>query len=240
MTRNNAGLSAERIITEALRIIDGQGLRRLTMRRLGDTLQVEAMAIYHHFPLGKEQLFNAIVEYVTDVTRNHGSQTPDEDEATEPAGRTQAWEAEEGDQTHETAPPVDDRPWDERLRVWAHDYRAALLRHSGALALLINRRPESAAAMRTLESHYAAFAEAGLRGSAIVDAAAALDSYVTGAVVHQVRSEGISSPNPAALDGRFPTVAHMAQQVSPDHERSFSAGLEALLTALTRGVAPAV
>ena len=56
MSRNNAGLTEDRIITEALRIIDGQGLRRLTMRRLGDALEVEAMAIYHHFPLGKEQL----------------------------------------------------------------------------------------------------------------------------------------------------------------------------------------
>ncbi|MBB4932062.1 AcrR family transcriptional regulator [Lipingzhangella halophila] len=232
MSRNNAGLSAERIITEALRIIDGQGLRRLTMRRLGDTLQVEAMAIYHHFPLGKEQLFNAIVEYVTDVTRNcESGDAPGEDG--EPADDGPA-EAEE-----EAEPAADDRPWDERLRTWAHDYRAALLRHAGALTLLINRRPESAAAMRALESHYAAFAEAGLRGPAIVDAAAALDSYVTGAVIHQVRSEGLGSPDPAAIDGRFPTVALLAQEAAPDPERSFSAGLDALLAALTRDAEPA-
>ena len=53
MSRNNAGLSRERIVAEALRIIDGMGLRSLTMRRLGDALNVEAMAIYHHFPLGE-------------------------------------------------------------------------------------------------------------------------------------------------------------------------------------------
>lgn len=38
-------LSRERIIEAALHIADSQGLRRLTMRRLGDALEVEAMAI---------------------------------------------------------------------------------------------------------------------------------------------------------------------------------------------------
>ena len=54
-------LSTERIIEAALQIVDGQGLGRLTMRRLGDALEVEAMAIYHHLPHGKEQLLDAAV-----------------------------------------------------------------------------------------------------------------------------------------------------------------------------------
>ncbi|MEV7968624.1 TetR/AcrR family transcriptional regulator C-terminal domain-containing protein [Sphaerisporangium sp. NPDC088356] len=61
-------LSRERIIDAALHIADGQGLRRLTMRRLGDSLQVEAMAIYHHLPRGKEALMDALAEHVTTVT----------------------------------------------------------------------------------------------------------------------------------------------------------------------------
>lgn len=60
-------LSRDRIIDAALRIADGQGLRRLTMRRLGDALQVEAMAIYHHLPRGKEALLDALAEHVTTV-----------------------------------------------------------------------------------------------------------------------------------------------------------------------------
>lgn len=60
-------LSRERIIDAALHIADGQGLRRLTMRRLGDALQVEAMAIYHHLPRGKEALMDALAEHVTTV-----------------------------------------------------------------------------------------------------------------------------------------------------------------------------
>jgi AcrR family transcriptional regulator len=60
-------LSRERIIDAALHIADSQGLRRLTMRRLGDALQVEAMAIYHHLPRGKDALMDALAEHVTAV-----------------------------------------------------------------------------------------------------------------------------------------------------------------------------
>ena len=60
-------LSRERIIDAALHIADSQGLRRLTMRRLGDALQVEAMAIYHHLPRGKDALMDALAEHVTTV-----------------------------------------------------------------------------------------------------------------------------------------------------------------------------
>ncbi|MBB5134360.1 AcrR family transcriptional regulator [Thermocatellispora tengchongensis] len=60
-------LSRERIIDAALEIADSQGLRRLTMRRLGDALQVEAMAIYHHLPGGKEALLDALAQHVTTV-----------------------------------------------------------------------------------------------------------------------------------------------------------------------------
>ncbi|MFB9838686.1 TetR/AcrR family transcriptional regulator [Actinoallomurus acaciae] len=57
-------LTRERIIETALHLIDGQGLGRLTMRRLGDALEVEAMAIYHHLPHGKEQLLEQLIAYV--------------------------------------------------------------------------------------------------------------------------------------------------------------------------------
>ncbi|GIH95554.1 TetR/AcrR family transcriptional regulator C-terminal domain-containing protein [Planobispora siamensis] len=65
-------LSRERIIEAALHIADGQGLRRLTMRRLGDALQVEAMAIYHHLPRGKDALMDALAEHVTAVHAEPG------------------------------------------------------------------------------------------------------------------------------------------------------------------------
>jgi TetR/AcrR family tetracycline transcriptional repressor len=64
MSHPREPLTRDRIIDAALRIVDGQGLSRLTMRRLGDSLEVEAMAIYHHLPRGKEELLDGLVEYV--------------------------------------------------------------------------------------------------------------------------------------------------------------------------------
>lgn len=64
MTTLREPLTRDRIIQAALHIVDGQGLGRLTMRRLGDALQVEAMAIYHHLPRGKEELLDGLVAHV--------------------------------------------------------------------------------------------------------------------------------------------------------------------------------
>jgi TetR/AcrR family transcriptional regulator, tetracycline repressor protein len=71
-------LTRERIIETALHLIDGQGLGRLTMRRLGDSLEVEAMAIYHHLPHGKEQLLEQLIAYVAAHPVARGSGSPRE------------------------------------------------------------------------------------------------------------------------------------------------------------------
>ncbi|HEU5432754.1 MAG TPA: TetR/AcrR family transcriptional regulator C-terminal domain-containing protein [Thermomicrobiales bacterium] len=54
-------LTSERIIDAALRIIDDEGLRALTMRRLGQALGVEAMSLYHHLP-GKAAVLSGVAE----------------------------------------------------------------------------------------------------------------------------------------------------------------------------------
>src|SRR5512139_1127602 len=105
-------LTRDRIIEAALHIVDGQGLSRLTMRRLGDALAVEAMAIYHHLPRGKEQLLDGLIEEVAARPADPG--------ALDAAGGPGAWQ--------------------EALRDWAHGYRARLLLHVGVLPLLLTRR----------------------------------------------------------------------------------------------------
>ncbi|WP_067804271.1 TetR/AcrR family transcriptional regulator C-terminal domain-containing protein [Actinomadura formosensis] len=77
--QHRAPLSTERIIEEALRIVDGQGLGRLTMRRLGDALEVEAMAIYHHLPRGKEQLLDGLVTHVASAPADTSATGPWQD-----------------------------------------------------------------------------------------------------------------------------------------------------------------
>ncbi|WP_407666923.1 TetR/AcrR family transcriptional regulator [Nakamurella alba] len=59
------GLDRRRILGAAIEIIDTDGLRALTMRRVGSRLGVEAMAIYHYIP-GREAMLDGIVEVVID------------------------------------------------------------------------------------------------------------------------------------------------------------------------------
>lgn len=187
MSRNYAGLSRERIILEALHIIAGRGLGGLSMRRLGDALEVEAMAIYHHFPLGKEQLFNAIAAYVTS-----------------PAATGTALVDEEAEEEEAKEPEEDTRPWDVRLTEWADAYRDRLLEFSGALSLLVHRAPRTPSGDATRALIHDALTEAGLGGEDLERAADALHSYCVGAVVHQVRHQDEEdAPDAAESRARF-------------------------------------
>src|SRR5918993_1436066 len=62
---NRRLLGRDQILREAVRFIDAHGRDRLTMRRLGAELGVEAMALYRYIP-GREQLLDGVVETVMD------------------------------------------------------------------------------------------------------------------------------------------------------------------------------
>jgi TetR/AcrR family tetracycline transcriptional repressor len=55
--------SRAEVLEAALRIVDEQGLERLTMRRLGAELGVDPMTVYHHVP-DKAALFDGLIERV--------------------------------------------------------------------------------------------------------------------------------------------------------------------------------
>lgn len=48
-------ISPERAFAAALRIIDGEGLEGLTIRRIGEELKVNGISLYHHFS-GKDEI----------------------------------------------------------------------------------------------------------------------------------------------------------------------------------------
>ncbi|MFD0516865.1 TetR/AcrR family transcriptional regulator [Paractinoplanes durhamensis] len=56
-------LSRERALAAAVALVDAEGLKALTMRRLAAGLGVEAMSLYHHVP-GKEGLLDGLAETV--------------------------------------------------------------------------------------------------------------------------------------------------------------------------------
>jgi AcrR family transcriptional regulator len=58
-----APLTEERVLAAALKLADAGGLEALSMRKLGQALGVEAMAVYYHFA-NKERVLDGIVDLV--------------------------------------------------------------------------------------------------------------------------------------------------------------------------------
>jgi AcrR family transcriptional regulator len=56
-------LTRERVLQAAIRLADQGGIEALSMRKLGQELGVEAMALYYHFA-NKEQVLDGIVDLV--------------------------------------------------------------------------------------------------------------------------------------------------------------------------------
>jgi TetR/AcrR family tetracycline transcriptional repressor len=68
--RPRPALTRERVLGEALRLVDEEGLEALTMRALGGRLGVEAMSLYNHVP-GKRALHEGIAELLwTELERS--------------------------------------------------------------------------------------------------------------------------------------------------------------------------
>jgi AcrR family transcriptional regulator len=64
-TETRTPLNRDRILDAALRLVDEGGLDSLSMRKLGQTLGVEAMSLYNHVA-NKHDVVNGIVDRVAD------------------------------------------------------------------------------------------------------------------------------------------------------------------------------
>ena len=58
-----APLTKDKIIEKALEVLDADGVDGLSMRRLGEALGVEAMALYHYFP-NKDAILDGVLERI--------------------------------------------------------------------------------------------------------------------------------------------------------------------------------
>jgi AcrR family transcriptional regulator len=75
-----APLKREQIVRTALHLVDREGLKALSMRRLGAELGVDPMAVYYHVP-NKQALLDAIVEAVMagiDLSVDHPEDSPEQ------------------------------------------------------------------------------------------------------------------------------------------------------------------
>ncbi len=60
---SDAGLSKQRVVVEAVRLADREGVHGLSMRRLADALGAGAMSLYHYVA-SKEQLIDGMIDIV--------------------------------------------------------------------------------------------------------------------------------------------------------------------------------
>jgi AcrR family transcriptional regulator len=68
-------LSADRIVAEALALVDAEGLEGFSFRILARRLHCEAMSLYHYFP-SKAHLFDAMLEVSIDEMRVPATDQP--------------------------------------------------------------------------------------------------------------------------------------------------------------------
>jgi AcrR family transcriptional regulator len=81
---SDVGLSKQRVVTEAVRLADREGVDRLSMRRLAGALGAGAMSLYHYVA-SKDELLDAMIDVVFEEI-----ELPSEEADWQPAMRQRA------------------------------------------------------------------------------------------------------------------------------------------------------
>jgi AcrR family transcriptional regulator len=195
----SAGLTREAVLRAAVVLADREGLKALSMRRLGAELGVEAMTLYHHLP-SKDALLDGLVEQLVAPL----------------------------------AAPAFGASWQEGLRAYAVDLRAALLAHPNLVPLVASRPAVTAQNLQVLETALEGLGAAGLEPAEGLDVLYAVSGFVLGHVV--TASEGDPVDHLTGIDpAEFPLLAEAAAGVpARDADARFELALDALLSGLGR------
>lgn len=177
-TRRRDVLTREQVLNAALKIIDEEGVEALTMRRLGQALDRNPMAIYRH-AADKDAVLDAVVEQVSagfvgfgtpDARWNGNPKAADPESA---AGRAPDWE--------------------EALRRAAHAFRRVALAHPHVIPLLITRRMSGPLSqrplgtLRPLEELLEVFISAGFDSRGALHAARLFTGFLQGHVQDELQ-----------------------------------------------------
>jgi AcrR family transcriptional regulator len=164
-----SGLDRERILQAALDFIDEQGLAALTMRRLGASLDVEAMALYRYVP-GREDLLDGVVDRVVETL----------------------FDNDDGDDIY----LGDHAGWQDYLVRLAHGVRRIALAHPAVFPLVASRPPAAPwvrpplRSLRLIESFLGTLCDAGFSDQAAVAAYRAYSSFLLGHLLLEVTQIG--------------------------------------------------
>jgi TetR/AcrR family tetracycline transcriptional repressor len=218
-------LSRDLIVTAAIALADHDGLATLTMRRLGQSLGVEAMSLYRHVN-GREDLLEGMTErLVAQVRRDNPGD----------AGPLDGWQA--------------------YLQRFAHAVRAVAIDHPLVFPLIATRHPAAPwlrpplRSVAVVEDFLDALTARGLTDRQAVDVYRSFTSFLLGHLLLETAMMGASTapveeplnegdaPVPTGDDGldlaSYPTVLRLRATLSVDHSSiEFEQGLEALLDRL--------
>lgn len=220
--RRRQRLSRERIVDQAIVIIDDTGPGALTMRRLGRDLGVEAMTLYRYVN-GREDLLEAVVDRLVGEVR------------VDPNGHMD---------------PADG--WQAFLQWMAHEVRRLALEHPNAFPLIATRHPATPwlrpplRSLHLVQDFLDGLTSRGFTDDQAVTAYRSFTSFLLGHLLLESAARGASTapveeplnegdadlPNADAnLDvAKYPAVARLHAQLSEDHtEDEFEEALEALL-----------
>jgi len=218
-------INRERIVEQAVAIIDASGPASLTMRRLGQDLGVEAMSLYRYVN-GREDLLEAVVDKLVNELR------------VDPDGNMD---------------PMDG--WQAFLQWMAHEVRRLSLEHPNAFPLIATRHPAAPwlrpplRSLHVVEDFINGLTTRGFTDHQAVIAYRSFTSFLLGHLLLEAATRGASTapveeplnegdaavPNgDVDLDlSDFPAVTRLRQQLSEDHtEDEFERALEALLERL--------
>ncbi len=211
-------LGRDRILRSAIKFIDANGLRELTMRRLGAELGVEAMSLYRYVP-GREALLDGVVE---------------------------AMIAEMYDDPDVITTPRDG--WQDFLQRLAHGVRRVALTHPEAFPLVASRPPEAPwlrpplRSLQWVESFLDGLVTEGFSDDAATAAYRAFTSFLLGHLLLEVASHGAdigpldvidSGGGSAHALAEYPLVERLSDALAEDHSAAeFEESLENLLDRL--------
>jgi len=214
-------LDRDRIVDTAVKFVEEQGLRELTMRRLGGVLGVEAMSLYRYVS-GRDDLLDGIVE------RLMAGMYDDPDVLKEPRDG-----------------------WQDYLQRMAHGVRRMAIGHPQAFPLVASRPTEAPwirPPLRHLEGvelFLNALITEGFSDEAAVAAYRAFTSFLLGNLLLEVSNRGADIGPLDVIDPdaneessgssliEYPLVRRLGKALAEDHSmEEFEEALEQLLDRL--------
>ena len=198
-------LSRRRVLEEAVRFVDREGLEALTMRKLGAELGVEAMSLYNHVP-NKSALMDGMVEVLLGEVEIPTENCGWEERIREGYGAFRRL----AHRHPNVFPLLVNRPPDTMDGVWLVEEFLRTLEEAGF------GRETALHAFRVLSSYTFGYAMAEIRGFALEPDGARLGAH------------GLSAQE-------FPRVSELGPRLEKvDHDAEFEFGLDLILGGLRK------